>query len=139
MGVPLLWRVLLGLQADGSTSEQTLAMARYADAHAAAVAGRILLVDIRRPDEWGRTGIGAGAVPLDMRRSDFTDALLVETKGRRDAPVALSCARGGRSSRLSARLSAAGFTNIIDVPEGMLGSGAGPGWIKTGLPVVAFN
>ena len=29
--------------------------------------------------------------------------------------------------------------NIIDVPEGMLGSGAGAGWIKRGLPTVAMN
>lgn len=109
------------------------------DAHAAAVAGQIILVDIRRPDEWARTGLGAGAVPIDMRRTDFVDALLVHTGGRTDAPVALICARGVRSRGMSARLRAAGFTTIIDVPEGMLGSGAGPGWLKGGLPVVAWS
>ncbi|WP_299621945.1 rhodanese-like domain-containing protein [uncultured Tateyamaria sp.] len=109
------------------------------DAHAAAVAGSVLLVDIRRPDEWSHTGIGEGAVPLDMRRRDFTDALLKQTKGRTDVPVALICARGVRSRAISNRLIKAGFTNIIDVPEGMLGSGAGPGWIKRGLPTVAWT
>lgn len=109
------------------------------DAHKAAVTGEVLLVDIRRPDEWSRTGVGEGAVPLDMRRSDFTDALMVQTKGRTDMPVALICARGVRSRAMSGRLSDAGFTNIIDVPEGMLGSGAGPGWLKRGLPVVAWQ
>ena len=109
------------------------------DAHAAAVAGRVILVDIRRPDEWRRTGVGEGAVPLDMRRDDFTEALLVQTGGRTDARVALICARGVRSRGLTARLTQAGFTSIIDVPEGMLGSGAGPGWLKRGLPTVAWS
>lgn len=106
------------------------------DAHQQAVAGAIILVDIRRPDEWARTGVGQGAVPLDMRRKDFAEALLALTQGRSDAPIALICARGVRSRRLSGRLSGAGFTRIIDVPEGMLGSGAGPGWLRAGLPVV---
>lgn len=104
-------------------------------AQAAVEAGEILLVDIRRPDEWARTGIAQGAVPIDMRRPDFVDALLVQTDGRRDLPVALICARGVRSARMSAQLAAAGFTQILDVPEGMSGSGAGPGWVKRGLPL----
>ncbi|MFC6587110.1 rhodanese-like domain-containing protein [Sulfitobacter pacificus] len=104
-------------------------------AQAAVEAGEILLVDIRRPDEWARSGIAQGAVPIDMRRPDFIDALLVQTAGRRDLPVALICARGVRSARMSAQLAAAGFTQILDVPEGMLGSGAGPGWVKRGLPL----
>lgn len=104
-------------------------------AQVAVEAGEILLVDIRRPDEWARTGIAQSAVPIDMRRPDFIDALLVQTDGRRDLPVALICARGVRSARMSAQLAAAGFTQILDVPEGMSGSGAGPGWVKRGLPL----
>lgn len=106
------------------------------DAHRRAVAGEIVLVDIRRPDEWEKTGTGAGASRLDMRREDFVDELLKLTGGRTDAPVALICARGVRSARMNNRLIEAGFTRIIDVPEGMLGSAGGPGWIKRGLPVV---
>lgn len=104
-------------------------------AHDQASSGEILLIDIRRPDEWAATGSPTPGHRLDMRREDFTDALLALTGGATDAPVALICARGVRSSRLTNRLSEAGFTNIIDVPEGMLGSGAGPGWIREGLPV----
>lgn len=105
------------------------------DAHEKSVAGDIVLIDIRRPDEWARTGIGEGAQPLDMRRDDFTDELLKITAGRTDTPVALICARGVRSRKMTARLTEAGFTRIIDVPEGMLGSGAGPGWLRAKLPV----
>jgi len=109
------------------------------DAHAAAVSGAVVLIDIRRPDEWSGTGVGEGAVPIDMRRDDFTDELLKVTQGRTDRPVALICARGVRSRRMTQRLTQAGFTDIIDVPEGMLGSGAGPGWLKRGLPTVTWS
>ena len=104
-------------------------------AHQLASSGEILLIDIRRPDEWQATGSPASGHRLDMRRDDFTEALLELTGGARDARVALICARGVRSSRLTNQLVAAGFTNIIDVPEGMFGSGAGPGWLNEGLPV----
>lgn len=104
-------------------------------AHKLAGEGKVLLVDIRRPDEWAKTGSGEHALRLDMRREDFVDALLEKTRGSKDVPVALICARGVRSARLNNQLVEAGFTNLIDVPEGMLGSGAGPGWIKRGLPL----
>ncbi len=105
------------------------------EAHQKAVTKDVLLVDIRTPKEWQATGVGEGANPLDMRRNDFIQALEQLTGGKRDAPVALICARGVRSARLSNRLTEAGFTNVIDVPEGMLGSAAGPGWVRAGLPV----
>ncbi|MBO9435875.1 rhodanese-like domain-containing protein [Ruegeria sp. R13_0] len=107
-------------------------------AHQKAVAGDVLLVDIRTPREWRATGVGQGAQPLDMRREDFIPALVQMAGGDKSAPVALICARGVRSARLSNQLTAAGFTNIIDVPEGMLGSAAGPGWVRAGLPVETF-
>ena len=105
-------------------------------AHQLAVGGKIYLIDIRRPDEWDKTGSGAGAQRLDMRRKDFVAALEKIIGADRSAPIALICARGVRSARLNNRLTEAGFTNIIDVPEGMLGSAAGPGWLARGLPVV---
>ncbi|MEL6451488.1 MAG: rhodanese-like domain-containing protein [Pseudomonadota bacterium] len=109
------------------------------EVHRAVLERRVILIDIRRPNEWQRTGVGEGAIPIDMRRADFTDALLLETLGRMDAPVALICARGVRSRKMTQRLIAAGFSTIIDVPEGMLGSGAGPGWLKRGLPTVVWQ
>lgn len=108
------------------------------DAHRAAMAGDILLLDIRRPDEWARTGIGEGAVPLDMRRADFVAALQAELKSG-PKPIALICARGVRSARLAARLDSAGISPVINVPQGMLGSGAGPGWLEAGLPIIPYD
>lgn len=109
------------------------------DAHQAALDGDVILVDIRRPDEWQKTGVGEGAHPIDMRRHDFVAALDRVTGGNKNAPIALICARGVRSARLSNRLVEAGYTNIIDVPEGMLGSRAGPGWLESDLPTQAFR
>lgn len=108
-------------------------------AHKQAVSGDILLLDIRTPREWQATGIGEGAHSLDMRREDFVPALAQLSQGNKGAAIALICARGVRSARLSNRLTEAGFTNIIDVPEGMLGSAAGPGWVRAGLPVRDYD
>lgn len=105
------------------------------DAHAAALRGDIILIDIRRPDEWAATGSGEGAHRVDLRRDDFVDVLTTLTRGDKDASIALICARGVRSARTANRLAEAGFTRIIDVPEGMLGSAAGPGWLARELPL----
>jgi rhodanese-related sulfurtransferase len=104
-------------------------------AHKLAGDGKIVLVDIRRPDEWASTGSGEHAVRLDLRRDDFIAELDKLLGGDRTAPLALICARGVRSARENNKLIAAGFTNVIDVPEGMLGNAKGPGWIKRGLPL----
>ena len=62
-------------------------------AHDLAARGEILLVDIRRPDEWRRTGLPQGAVALDMRRADFIAALTDAAGADRDAPIATLRAR----------------------------------------------
>ncbi|MGC1497006.1 MAG: rhodanese-like domain-containing protein [Sulfitobacter sp.] len=121
------WYILQANVGDGTLSAP--------DADKAVSTGALVLVDIRRPDEWADTGLPKGAVPIDMRRDDFPQALLAALGGDKDYPVALICARGVRSSRISARLSEAGFTKVLDVSEGMLGSRAGPGWLARGLPV----
>lgn len=110
-----------------------------AQAHDLASRGDITLIDIRRPDEWRATGIGEGAWGIDMRDEDFIAQLEALVDHQRDTPIALICARGVRSNRMSQRLLDAGFTNIIDVPEGMLGSSAGPGWLSRGLPTEAYQ
>ncbi|MQQ09993.1 rhodanese-like domain-containing protein [Epibacterium sp. SM1979] len=119
--------------------EHTGGRLSVSEAYDQALNGDITLVDIRTPREWRATGVPQGGHLIDMRREDFTDALQAVVGTDKNAPVALICARGVRSARMTLRLNEAGFTNIIDVPEGMLGSKAGPGWIKTELPVVQWN
>ncbi|MBO9475831.1 rhodanese-like domain-containing protein [Shimia sp. R10_1] len=103
-------------------------------AYTAAKLGEILLVDIRRPDEWRQTGVPENAVPIDMRRGDFV-AQVIAARTSSTQQIALICARGVRSARVTHWLEDAGLTRIVDIPEGMLGSRAGPGWLERGLPV----
>lgn len=104
-------------------------------AHEAAAKGDIVLLDVRTPSEWSDTGVPEGGYPIDMRQDNFLTALEQVAGTDKTRPIAVICARGVRSARLSRALTAAGYSNIVDVPEGMLGSGAGPGWLKSGLPV----
>ena len=100
-------------------------------ARAAALAGEVVMVDIRRPDEWASTGIADVAIPLDMRAEDFEARLADLQTAHPDAALAFICRSGGRSKRLAERLSGQGWQGIVDVAGGTLR------WIDEGLPVVA--
>ena len=109
------------------------------DALAQLKAGKLILVDIRTPQEWQQTGVAQGAVRLDMQHPKgapgFTDDLLKLTKGDKNAPIALICRTGNRTTQVQRYLEAQGFTQVINVREGMAGSAAGPGWLRRGLPL----
>ena len=101
--------------------------------------GAVVLVDIRQPEEWKQTGVAEGARLIPMRHpgggAGFVRDLLAAAQGDSNAPIALICRTGNRSGATARALSDAGFTHILDVAEGMAGSGAGPGWIKRDLPM----
>ncbi len=109
------------------------------EAAAAVAAGKITLIDIRTPPEWKETGVAKGAQLINMLHPQgapgFTNALLEKLKGDRNAPIALICRTGNRTTQVQRYLQSQGFTNVYNVKEGMAGSGAGPGWLKRGLPV----
>ena len=102
--------------------------------------GEVTLVDVRSRREWRQTGIakGAKAVTIHNRRGikAFVAEMVKAVGGDKSKPVALICAAGVRSARAERILAAAGFTDLQNVSEGMLGRpDAGPGWLKRGLPV----
>lgn len=101
--------------------------------------GELTIVDVRTPGEWRRTGVGAGALEINMIQSrgadEFVEKVLQEVDGDKDAPIALICRTGNRSGQMQQVLTARGFTQVYNIREGMAGSGAGPGWLKRGLPV----
>ena len=104
------------------------------DARAAALSGEVVLVDIRTPEEWAKTGLPDVAVPLNLRGEGFFDklrGLMAENPGK---PVAMICATGGRSGFVTDALEKQGI-DVRDVSEGMMGSTSGPGWLKRSLPV----
>jgi rhodanese-related sulfurtransferase len=108
-------------------------------AHERAQSGEVTLIDIRQPEEWRQTGVAQDVKRVSMRQPGGGQAFaqaIYEASGRNlDAPIVLICRTGSRTSRLVPLLKEMGFTNVVDVPEGMLGSRAGPGWIARGLPV----
>ena len=109
-----------------------------ADAHKQALDGELLLVDIRTHGEWKQTGLGATAKAISMHKPGFVDKLAEAAGQDKNKKIALICATGGRSRWLQGQLAKFGFTNVVDVSEGMLGSAAGQGWLKAGLPVKPY-
>ena len=109
------------------------------DALARAEAGQLTIIDIRTPQEWRQTGVGKGVQRLDMRHpggpKGFVADVLASVGGDRTAPIGLLCRTGNRSGQMQRLLLDNGFTQVFNVREGMVGSSAGPGWIKRGLPV----
>ena len=107
---------------------------------AGVTAGQMTLIDVRSPEEWRETGLPQGAKPVTIHGPDgmagFVAATTKAMLGKKDQPVALICARGWRSYRAANALRDAGFTNVINVREGMLGNPFdGPGWLDRKLPV----
>lgn len=102
-----------------------------------------LLIDIRTPAEWRETGIAPNAALADFnglgRGGGFIARVNTLVDGDKASPIALICARGGRSSRAARLLRAAGFKDVRDVHEGMIGNMDGPGWLARGLPTTAWN
>lgn len=102
-------------------------------------AGKLTIVDIRRPEEWRGTGVADGVVRINMLHpggpKGFMDELLRQVGGNKDAPIGLICRTGNRTSTVQRYLMSQGFSNVYNIREGMAGSGAGPGWLARGLPV----
>jgi rhodanese-related sulfurtransferase len=101
----------------------------------AAEKGDVVLVDIRSREEWQETGVAEPALPISMHEGGFVQKLLQAMGGDPSRRVALICATGGRTRYVQNVLASNGFGNVIDVAEGMMGSAAGPGWLKRGLPI----
>lgn len=108
------------------------------DAFEAARAGRLTIIDIRTPPEWKQTRVAQGAKLIDMLHpqgpTGFMNEVLRQVGGDRNAPIALVCRTGNRTAQVLRYLRAQGFTNATHIPEGMAGSGYGPGWLARGLP-----
>jgi rhodanese-related sulfurtransferase len=134
----LLAVAALGLAYPPSALAETERLAAR-EAHEKAIAGVLVLIDVRYPREWRDTGVGASATPISMHLPAFLEKVAAATAGDKSRPLALICATGGRSSAMAVRLRAAGYTRVYDVAEGMLGSQYGEGWIRAGLPLTAYN
>ena len=102
--------------------------------------GEMTLIDVRSPAEWRKTGVARGSTPVTIHRpggmAGFVAATARAVDGDRDRPVAVICATGRRSTLAAEALREAGFANVLNVREGMMGNRTdGPGWIGRKLPV----
>jgi rhodanese-related sulfurtransferase len=130
--------LLLSVNACSHESPPTLSAP---EAYAQTQSGELTLIDIRRPDEWRQTGVAQGAIRVNMLHPQgpqgFVRQVLAEVDGNMDAPIGLICRTGNRTTHMHKVLQDAGFTQVVNVKEGMVGSAAGPGWLARGLPVEA--
>ena len=68
------------------------------DAFSKARSGEMTLIDIRTPQEWRQTGVAEGALTIDMTRKTFVEELLRAVDGDKDAPIAIICRTGNRTT-----------------------------------------
>lgn len=118
----------------GAAEASEIGVMKPQAAHKAALAGDIILIDIRRPDEWEQTRVAEGAIGLDMREDSFVPTLVALRRANPDTPIALICRTGNRTGYVTDALAKQGFPSLVDVREGMEGGPNGPGWLKRGLP-----
>lgn len=105
------------------------------EAQEANKAGKLVLVDVRTPEEWADTGVPEGSVRLDMTASAFEVRLAALRLDHPGKPIALICRTGNRTSTLQKTLMARGWKELIDVRGGLLGNPKDKGWLAEGLPV----
>lgn len=125
----------------GTTYQTSPGIMTAKQARQKSATGEILLLDIRMPKEWKETGIAEGAHPVTMHQSatGFLKELNELASHDKGKPIALICATGGRSAFIRRYLTKAGYSNVMDVGEGMLGSKHGPGWLKLNLPIKKYQ
>lgn len=135
LSLALISAIAVAQPNDGIVSaEEALSMAR---------SGKLILIDIRTPDEWRQTGIPAGARRANASDPQGPAAFLQEildiVGDQRTQPIAIICRTGNRTTKARAFLISKGFTEVYNVKEGVAGSEAGNGWFKRGLPVEPCN
>ncbi len=108
-------------------------------AHELAGKGEILLVDVRTPNEWAKTGLPEDAVAISLQDPQFLQKLEEAAGGDHDRKVAFICASGGRSMQVAQALKQYGWNNTINVAGGMTGSMRQQGWVQLGLPTKPFR
>lgn len=84
---------------------------------------RLLLLDVRSPEEFAQNGRIANALLLPLPMISY-----ISHKLPQDRPLAIICRSGRRSQLACHTLRRQGFGNVLNVTGGMLG------WQAEGLP-----
>ncbi|MGX9351534.1 rhodanese-like domain-containing protein [Shimia sp. W99] len=96
---------------------------------------KLILIDVRRPEEWQSTGVAEGAWLLDMTHKQFGPRFLAVLERNPNHKIAIICRTGNRTGYLMKVLAENGISGVLDVSEGMAGGPNGKGWIPSGLPL----
>jgi len=96
--------------------------------------GRMIIVDIRTPDEWQLTGVAKDALTIDLLDPEFVQKLVQLRLTNPDKEIGFICASSNRSSQVQQALTQAGFDRVYSVYGGMTGNNEVAGWIADGLP-----
>lgn len=91
--------------------------------------GKLLLIDIRTPQEWAETGVAGPATPLDMTDPGFMSKLEELMAANAGKEPAFICRSGNRSGQLVQALEQVGMSNVATV------AGGTRDWIGAGLPL----
>tara|TARA_Y100001956_G_scaffold71323_1_gene75971 strand:+ start:518 stop:877 length:360 start_codon:yes stop_codon:yes gene_type:complete len=106
---------------------------RPEDAVHRAIAGGVLVVDVREPDELARTGKAKGALHIPMGRlraaANPRDPLF-NPRFSYDSTMALYCSSGGRAQNARKMLEDMGYSDVHVI-------GSFDDWISAGGTVVA--
>ena len=97
--------------------------------HELVEAEKMILIDVRRLEEWNETGRPAGSFGVTLQDQSFELNVLEILGDDKNKSVALSCRTGARSSLGADKLVAAGHANVSNVEGGFLA------WKKAGLPI----
>ena len=94
----------------------------------------VMIVDVRRAEEWKETGVISGSKRLTysdaQRRVDPEWVKKMKAIAPPDKPVALICRTGGRTTAAARLLDEAGYKKVYNARGGIYA------WIDAGLPVV---
>ncbi len=97
-------------------------------------AGRMIIIDVRTPDEWRTTGVARDALTIDMQNPDFVNKIVELRRANPDMEIGFMCRTSHRSSQVQKALSQAGFDKVYSIVGGMSGNDQAAGWIADGLP-----
>lgn len=84
-----------------------------------------VILDVRTEKEF-KAGHIPGATLVDINSPDFNEKIAKLDKSK---TYLVHCAAGGRSAKACKKLEAAGFANLVHLPDGF------QGWKKAGKPI----
>lgn len=134
------WRGLAVAMAMGCASLANADVEELDNTELSTLDPKAVLIDVRRPDEWSKSGVVEGSIPItffDKKGRYDVSAWLAAAEAHgvtKDTPIVLICEAGVRSSRIADLLDKRlGYSSVGNVTEGIRD------WIDEGRPVSTWD